>query len=136
MENKEYPHLTVGFCYDKDYGIYCEITGIGLYSDPLLTIPDTIHGYKVRSIADGAFENRFVGSTIIIPNGVIYIGKAALDHATICFDGTREQWLAIDKGSDWAGHSYYTITIRCTDGNEIFENMAAVITKPTFTPVS
>lgn len=70
-------------------------------------IPDGI-----KSIGDEAFFSCFLISELSLPNGIEHIGKDAFKGtriASVSFDGTKEQWLAIggaDSGLDDADINY------------------------------
>ena len=79
-----------------------------------ITIPDS-----VTSIGDGAFEGCSGLTSITIPDNVTRIEGSTFGNCigltSITFQGTKEQWNAIGKGSLWNGYTgNYTIT--CTDG--------------------
>lgn len=99
-----------------------------------IKIPSGYDGKPVTEIGDYAFEEGaflFVRlEKITIPVSVTKIGNNALcqchELTDIYFGGTKTQWEAIDKGSDWdngAGHfsdrGFYII--HCTDGDIIKE---------------
>ena len=74
---------------------------------------------SVTRIGDYAFARCNSLTSIVIPEGVTSIGKYAFWYCSsltsITFQGSMEQWIAIDKGTEWnldAG-SY---TVICTDG--------------------
>ena len=74
---------------------------------------------SVTRIGDHAFARCNSLTSIVIPEGVTSIGKYAFWYCSsltsITFQGSIEQWIAIDKGTEWnldAG-SY---TVICTDG--------------------
>ena len=84
-----------------------------------ITIPDS-----VTTIGDYAFSDCSRLTSITIPDSVTSIGSEAFANCLmptkITFKGTKEQWDAIVKSSDWdSGRNYYTI--HCTDG-EIRKN--------------
>lgn len=72
-------------------------------------------GDGVTSIGDSAFEGCDVLRDVIIGNGVTIIGdrafSACFDLKSISFNGTVEQWNAIEKGSSWNNYTIY-----CADG--------------------
>lgn len=79
----------------------------------------TIYG-GVRLIADYAFEGcRSSLKHITIPASVKSIGEGILrmsKSATIVFNGTMEQWQAIDKVSSSSSSSGLATYVHCTDG--------------------
>ena len=79
-----------------------------------ITIPDS-----VTTIGDYAFSYCGNLTSITIPDSVTSIGSEAFANCLmptkITFKGTKEQWDAIEKSSDWdSGRNYYTIY--CIDG--------------------
>ena len=79
-----------------------------------VTIPNS-----VTSIGDGAFQYCESLASIVIPENVTNIGGWAFERCTsltsITFNGTKAQWNAITKGTDWRKSVPATV-IRCTDG--------------------
>ena len=79
-----------------------------------ITIPD-----GVTSIGDHAFSGCSALTTITIPDSVTTIGVSAfygcIILTDITFNGTKEQWNDIEKGSDW-DYDADLYTIYCTDG--------------------
>ena len=80
-----------------------------------ITIPD-----GVTYIGDRAFSYCYGLTSITIGNGITAIGTYALCNcknlADICYNGTEEQWGAVEKGEGWdkdAGE----YTVHCTDGD-------------------
>ena len=84
-----------------------------------LVIPD-----GVTSIGSYAFYRCTSLTSVTIPNSVTNIGNSAFYNCkaltSIHFNGTIEQWYAIEKGSSWDSNTG-TYTIYCTDG-EITKN--------------
>ncbi len=88
-------------------------------TDTELTLPDK-YNEKDYSIYQYAFYNYTSLESITIPDGVTSIGYRAFSDCysltSITFEGTKEQWTAITKGSSW-NYSTGSYTIYCTDGN-------------------
>lgn len=80
-----------------------------------LTIPDS-----VISIGNFTFYGCTALTSITIPDSVISIGDSEFESCSVLtsiyYNGTMEQWNAIDKGERW---NFYTgnYTIVCSDGN-------------------
>lgn len=76
-------------------------------------------GKGVTSIGTSAFYNCTGLTSIIIPDGVTSIGSYAFQGCSgltrIDFNGTKAQWEAIRKGSNW-NRNTGSFTIYCTDG--------------------
>ena len=74
---------------------------------------------SVTSIGESAFYDCRTLESITIPDSVISIGEYAFGNCisltNISFEGTVEQWNAIEKETGWF-LSIGTYTIRCTDG--------------------
>lgn len=72
----------------------------------------------VTSIVSGAFCGCISLTSIEIPNSVTSIGSIIADcfSMTITFDGTKEQWNAIEKSISWDTQMEH-YTIHCTDGD-------------------
>lgn len=74
---------------------------------------------SVTRIGDHAFARCSSLTSIVIPEGATSIGKYAFWYCSsltsITFQGSMEQWIAIDKGTEWnLNAGSYTVT--CTDG--------------------
>ena len=80
-----------------------------------ITIPD-----GVTSIGSWAFEGCTSLTSITIPDSVTSIGNGAFDGCSsltsITFNGTKEEWGAIEKYKDW-DYNTGDYTIHCTDGD-------------------
>ena len=80
-----------------------------------IKIPDS-----VTEVGDHAFYNCSRLTSITIPDSVTEVGNYAFLYCSsltsINYNGTKAQWNAISKGSDW---NIYTgnYTIYCTDGD-------------------
>ena len=101
--------------------IHGNVTSIGEYvfygctSLASIIIPD-----NVTSIDEYAFYVCKSLTSVTIPNSVTRISYSSFSGCTnlmsIIFNGTKEQWNAIDKGSYWNDQTS-DYTIYCTDGN-------------------
>ena len=78
-------------------GTYYTVTGIGTCTDTDINIPATYNGKPVTGIDTFAFD-----------------GCTGL--TSITFKGTKEQWNAVKKGTDWNTNTG-KCTIHCTDGD-------------------
>ncbi len=80
---------------------------------------DLSTGGKVTCIPGYTFKNCVSLTSLIIPTTVSSIGTEAFTGCssltTITYQGTKEQWNAIDKDSSWRNGSAIT-TVRCSDG--------------------
>ena len=80
-----------------------------------VTIPDS-----VTRIGDYVFSNCTSLTSVTIPNSVTKIGDYVFDCCdeltSITFEGTKEQWTSIRKGSKWITANGDFI-IHCTDGD-------------------
>ena len=90
----------------------------GTFSNSNLTsivIPNS-----VTNIEEYAFSHSHNLTNIVIPDSVTNISDGILWYCSslvnIDFKGTKEQWNAISKGSDWDGYTG-NYTVHCTDGD-------------------
>lgn len=95
-------------------------TSIGEYAFSYLTgLTSVIIGSSVTSISKGAFYYSTLTS-ITIPNSMTSIGNDAFYSCSrltsITFNGTKAQWNAISKGTNWNSYTG-SYTIHCTDGD-------------------
>ena len=101
-----------GNLYSKD-GMVLIAYAIGK-TDTSFVIPDS-----VTTIGDYAFDVCSNLTSVTIPDSVTTIGDFAFEYCSnltsIIFEGTIEQWIAIEKLTNW-NYSTGTYTIYCTDG--------------------
>ena len=76
--------LICEFVYSEEYGVYCQIVDVDIGefllakgSSDTFKIPAAICGYPVKVIADGAMNFSVGLKSIVIPDGVVYIGEDA-----------------------------------------------------------
>ena len=86
--------LACQFAYSDEWGVFCEIVGIGKYVEKnyqnsvigkayvTLTIPSTVSGYPVKSIANKAFYDLSSLWKVNIPEGVLYIGESSFENCS------------------------------------------------------
>ncbi len=76
---------------------------------------------SVTDIRRNAFSNCSQLTDVTIPSSVTRFGDIAFDRCgnltSFTYEGTMEQWYAIEKESGWCPHIPFTI--HCTDGNII-----------------
>ena len=74
---------------------------------------------SVRYIGNYVFESCFNLRTVTIENGVSYLSRGIFSNCDslnkIIFTGTKAQWAALEKDSDWLNGR---IKVVCTDGEE------------------
>ncbi|MBQ7335217.1 MAG: leucine-rich repeat protein [Clostridia bacterium] len=98
----------------------CFVIGIGICTETYVSIPSvSSEGECVVAISAEAFRDCKQITNFVIPASVRKIGERAFDGCTslkrIIFNGTMEQWDAIEKGARWDGDMViYPVT--CTDG--------------------
>jgi hypothetical protein len=77
---------------------------------------------QLEIIGDRAFKDAYVLTNFTMPKSVVYIGESAFAWARIAnlhYEGTVEEWNAIEKGERWnncMGDYMYNCTIHCSDG--------------------
>ena len=96
------------------------VTSIGDYAfQYCFGLTSVIIGKGVTSIGDYAFEDCSGLTSVIIPNSVTSIGERAFQNCykleTVTFEGTVEQWKAIEKGDYWSRRCPFTEVV-CSDG--------------------
>lgn len=128
------PSYTINYSAIEENGEIVAYSVEGSTKSKVIEIPAEYNGKPVTEIGEYAFkEGAFLFvelEKITIPDSVTKIGSNALcqcDELTdIYFGGTKTQWEAIDKGSDWnngagrfSDRGFYII--HCTDGDIIQE---------------
>ncbi len=77
---------------------------------------------QLEIIGDRAFKDAYVLTNFTMPKTVVYIGESAFAWARIAnlyYEGTMEEWDAIEKGEKWnncMGDYMYNCTIHCSNG--------------------
>ena len=113
---------SIGLTYTvNEDGKTCSVSGLGSCTDTDIVIPKkNPDGYRVTAIWDAAFRGCSSLTSITIPDSVKSIGKYAFSGCSsltsIVFNGTKEQWNAIEKDAVW---NRFTgdYTIHCSDGD-------------------
>ena len=92
---------------------------------------------SIRYIGNYVFEACANLSKVTIENGVSYLSCGIFDGCVrlkeIVFIGTKAQWEAMEKDSDWMNGE---ITIICTDGEENYSNIKATSSQIWWTNIS
>ncbi len=88
------------------YGdVFQEIGGSYGVSKAIHTIPSRYRGLPVATILESAYQDCSSTSSVFIPSSIKKIESYAFWNATrlktINFEGTEEEWDAIEKGSNW-----------------------------------
>lgn len=118
------PNLDVFDTEDKEITAVWEppltiSNGVLIKCNPKVKGPVTIPE-GVTSIGDDAFRDCSSLASVTIGNGVTSIGGSAFyfceNLATVKFEGTKEQWAAIEKGSSWHYDVPYATKATCSDG--------------------
>ena len=98
------------------------VTSIATYAITTVQAEKIYIPESVISIADNAFDYNSNIKEVTIMNKNISIGNRFLRQSnvieTINFNGTKEEWNAVSKGSTWDEFlGQYNYTIKCTDGD-------------------
>ncbi len=105
---------------DTDLVLPNTITAINQYALFNLSITSVVIQEGVTSIGDNALSWCYSLTNITIPSSVTSIGDSAFYESyllsQITFNGTVEEWNAIEKGSNWDYNSK-GYTVYCIDGN-------------------
>ena len=103
----------------KEDNLSYSVMGIGTCTDTDVVIPATYEGLPVTTIGDWAFSYCSGLKSIEIPDSVTMIGVSAFYNCrsltSITFEGTIEQWNAIEKNRNWAAGISVTEVV-CSDG--------------------
>lgn len=85
-----------------------------------IVIAAEYEGKPVTRIDNYAFHNIGCLTSITVPAGVKVIGNSAFSYCrnltSITYKGTKAQWQAIQKGTDW-NEETGDYTVHCTDGD-------------------
>lgn len=103
--------------FENDDGTYT--ASCDSYSVKNAEISAMYNGDTVTRISNSAFDKCQRLRTVEIPRTIKSIGNYAFRNCEslekIIFNGTKDQWDAIDKGTSWnSGTGYYVV--ECTDG--------------------
>lgn len=113
-----YP-ATDGLTYAANGANY-SVTGYTTKPETILTIPASYNGSSVVSVGKEAFKNCNAVINLTIPATVTSIGDKAFygcsSLTTIIFNGTKAQWNAVSKGTDW-NYGTGSYKVRCLDGD-------------------
>ena len=108
------------FAYATSTEGYLTINGIGdgVSKPNTLIINSKYDGSTVNKIGDGAFKNSKFDN-IVLPNTITSFGTSAFEElhlaGYIYYKGTIAEWNAIEKGTDWAKDTSFTVC--CVDGD-------------------
>lgn len=112
----ETPASKLTFVLNEDGQSYT-VTGLSDKTLTKLTIPSTYQGFPVTSIGGRVFSGCTGLTSITIPNSVASIGWYAFEDCTsltsIQYNGTKEQWKAIEKSGVWLELA----VVHCSDGD-------------------
>jgi hypothetical protein len=116
----------LSYCHlPSNFSIPDSVTTIGksAFASTGFTLTSLRVPHGVQRIEDFTFnaeESSVILKTLILPDTINYIGKCAVGVGTIEFEGTIEQWHAIEKEPDYYGSTvngmYYKPIIKCSDG--------------------
>lgn len=100
----------------SDYVTYIDRSAF--YACPVLA--SVVIPGSVESIGESAFKSCSALTSITIPSSVTEIGEAVFHMCgglrDITFEGTKQQWEAIEKGENWDVNTR-SYTVHCTDGD-------------------
>lgn len=121
IESVPKDYLTTVTITSGDIPYRAFLTWIDSYSYYYCTsLTSVIIADKVTNIGDEAFYGCTGLTNITIPDSVTYIDARAFKGCTgltsITYNGTIEQWNAINKGSDWKFNTGDYV-VHCTDGD-------------------
>lgn len=109
---------------------YYAVAGSDLSQSPDFIIPDNVNGIPVIEIRTGAFADGDLRD-VVVPNSITLIGKNAFcadkdglfnseyPQIQIIFEGTRAEWDALQKTSNWDDNIGKGSVIICTKENPI-----------------
>ena len=95
------------------------VIGLGLAEESDIVISSTYKGLSVTEIGDVAFQDCTGLTSVTIGDSVTSIGFYAFANCrrltSITFNGTKEEWNAIEKRSNW-NHGVPAEKVVCSDG--------------------
>lgn len=106
-----------------ELGVYvaeASVTGLGTYDGTVVVLPSEYSGCTVTKVSALAFYAEKDITTLYLSTSIVEFEAAAFWHCSslveINYEGTMEQWNAIDKGDDWDKGMAENYVINCSDG--------------------
>ena len=98
---------------------------IGVYAFANCRMKEIVLPEGVKRIEDRAFESCSFMKKITIPKSLTYVGALAITSCygleEIYYEGTVEQWNAIEKHPNWHFEAPFGLKVICTEGEFVLE---------------